>query len=163
MATLTVWSFGDAKDARIALTRIESAAQQGVLTLDDAAIVSWPTGKKRPRTQQLHSMVGAGAVGGAFWGMLFGLIFLAPLAGLAVGAAAGGLGGAFVDVGIDDEFIEQVRERVTPGTSALFLLAEDVVMDKVRDVFDGMDVELLHTNLTDAQEQELRAQFTLVD
>lgn len=163
MATLTVWAFDAADDARTALKRLESAARQGVLELDDAAIVSWPEGRKRPRTQQLHSMVGAGAVGGAFWGMLFGLIFLAPIAGLAIGAAAGGLAGTFTDVGIDDEFIKDVQARVTPGTSALFLLTDKVVLDKVQDVFDGMDVELLHTNLSAEQEQRLHEHFHPVD
>ena len=163
MATLTVWTFEDADSARIALKRLESAAREGVLELADAAIVSWPEGRKRPRTQQLHSMVGAGAVGGAFWGMLFGLIFLAPFAGAAIGAAAGGLGGVFVDVGIDDDFVKQIRERVTTGTSALFLMTDRVVIDKVHDVFEGMQVKLVHTNLSDEQEADLRELFHPVD
>jgi uncharacterized membrane protein len=57
---------------------------------------------------------------GALWGFLFGLIFFVPLLGMAVGASMGALGGSLADVGIDDDFIDQVREKVTPGTSALF-------------------------------------------
>ena len=52
----------------------------------DAAIVTWPQGRKKPKTYQAVSTVGIGALGGAFWGMLFGLIFLAPLFGMVVGA-----------------------------------------------------------------------------
>src|SRR6476619_6426206 len=106
MAALTVWTFDDPDAARQVLRRLQAAAKQGVLELQDAAIVSWPEDRKRPKTQQLNSMVGVGAVGGAFWGMLFGLIILAPLAGAAIGAAIGGASGAFADVGIDDDFIE---------------------------------------------------------
>jgi len=42
----------------------------------DGAVVSWPPDEKKPKTRQLHSTTGAGALGGAFWGLLFGLIFL---------------------------------------------------------------------------------------
>jgi uncharacterized membrane protein len=58
----------------------------------------------------------------AFWGLLFGLIFFVPFLGLAIGAAIGALAGKMSDYGIDDNFIKQTREKVTEGTSALFLM-----------------------------------------
>ena len=99
----------------------------------DAAVVSWPAGTKKPKTRQLNSTTGAGALGGAFWGMLFGLLFFVPFSALAVGAATGALMGHFADVGIDDNFIKQARDKVTPGTSALFLLSTAAVPDRVAD------------------------------
>jgi uncharacterized membrane protein len=45
-----------------------------------------------------------------------------PFLGAAMGAAGGALGGSLNDVRIDDDFIKQVREKMTPGTSALFAL-----------------------------------------
>ncbi|MCY0926350.1 DUF1269 domain-containing protein [Streptomyces sp. H27-H1] len=39
--------------------------------------------------------------------------------GAAVGAAVGALGGSLADVGIHDQFIEDVKSEVKPGTSAL--------------------------------------------
>ena len=106
-------------------------------------------------------MTTSGALGGAFWGMLFGLIFFVPLLGLAVGAATGALAGSLTDVGIDDGFIKQVRDEVTPGTSALFLLTSDAVQDKVKDALSGQmgRVELIHTNLSNEQESKLRDAF----
>jgi uncharacterized membrane protein len=159
MAALTVWAFDEADHARLALTRLRAAAKEGVIELNDAAIVSWVEGKKRPKIQQLDNLAGVGAVGGAFWGMLFGLIFLAPLAGAAIGAAAGGAAGAFADVGIDDDFIKSVRDQVTPGTSALFVMSSHAVLDKLEDVFEGMNPKLIRTNLTDEQETELKEFF----
>lgn len=91
--------------------------------------------------------------------LLFGLLFFVPLLGMAVGAAAGALGGSLSDVGIDDEFIASVRQKVTPGTSALFLLSSDAVLDKVRDAFAGTNAELIHTNLSSEQEAQLRDVF----
>ena len=57
--------------------------------------------------------------------MLFGLIFFVPFLGMAIGAAMGALTGSMMDVGIDDDFIKASREKITPGTSALFLLSND--------------------------------------
>ena len=37
----------------------------------DAAVVSWEVGKKKPKTRQLNNLAGPLALGGAFWGMLF--------------------------------------------------------------------------------------------
>ena len=104
-------------------------------------------------------MTGAGTLGGAFWGFLFGLIFFVPLLGMAMGAAMGALGGSLADVGIDDDFIKQVRERVTPGTSALFALTSGAAVDRVVEELKPYDFEIISTNLPMEQEQKLREAF----
>ena len=91
--------------------------------------------------------------------MLFGLIFFIPFFGLAVGAAMGALGGKMADYGIDDNFIEQTRSQVTEGTSALFLLSDKVVMDKVVAELKGLEFELIASNLTKEQEEQLMVAF----
>jgi uncharacterized membrane protein len=63
------------------------------------------------------------------------------------------------DVGIDDDFIKQVREKVTPGTSALFVMTSGAVVDKVHAAFAGQQAELLTTNLSEEEEQRLRSVF----
>jgi uncharacterized membrane protein len=90
---------------------------------------------------------------------LFGILFFVPLLGLAIGAAAGAIGGSLADAGISDDFIKSVREQVTPGTSALFVLSSDAVLDKVVDAFKETKAKLISTNLTDEQETALRAAF----
>ena len=159
MATLTVLKFDNPSGAENALSIIKELTKQQLITLHDAAIVTWPQGKKKPKTQQLPSMAGLGALEGAFWGMLFGLLFFVPFLGLAVGAAMGGLAGKFADYGIDDNFIKSVRSQVTEGTSALFLMTSGAVQDKVRDALKGTNFELIASNLTKEQEDELRAAF----
>ncbi|HKY67141.1 MAG TPA: DUF1269 domain-containing protein, partial [Acidimicrobiales bacterium] len=121
--------------------------------------VSWPADKKRPKTRQLESLVGAGALSGSFWGLLFGLIFFVPLLGMAVGAAAGAIGGSMADVGVDDDFIESVKAKVTPGTSALFVLSSDAVLDRVHEAFAGQRPELIQSDLSGEQEGKLREVF----
>src|SRR5262245_41710231 len=136
MATLTVWKFNTPYGAEDAERTLEGLQKQELITIVDAAVVSWEEGKRKPKTRQANSLTGVGALGGAFWGLLFGLIFFVPLLGLAVGAAAGALTGSMADVGIDDGFIKEVRDNVSPGTSALFLLSTDAVIDKVRQAFE---------------------------
>ncbi|WP_034269914.1 DUF1269 domain-containing protein [Actinospica robiniae] len=160
MATLTVWKFAEADAAQRALSTLEDLQRQQLITVQDGAVVSWPEGEKKPKTTQLHNLAGAGALGGAFWGMLFGILFFIPLIGLALGAAAGALGGSMADVGIDDAFIKEVKQKVTPGTSALFLLSSDAVLDKVKEHVSGMRAELIHTNLSADQEAALRSTFS---
>jgi uncharacterized membrane protein len=159
VATLTVWKFDTPQGAENATKTLKDLASQSLIVVHDAAVVEWEAGRKKPKTRQLNNLAAAGALGGAFWGMLFGLIFLVPLLGAAIGAATGALSASLADVGIDDKFIAGVREQVTPGTSALFLMSSDAVMDKVRDAFADQHPELIFTNLDNEQERALHEVF----
>ena len=140
---------------------MESLQKQQLIEIQDAAVVEWQPGEKEPKTQQAVSLAGAGAPGGAFWGMLFGLLFFIPFFGLAVGAVLGGLAGRFSDYGIDDDFIKSVRDQVTEGTSALFLLTVtgSAAVDKLQDELKGKMGSLIKSNLTNVQEAKLREAF----
>ena len=160
MATLSVWRFDSPQGADMALDTLTDLQKQELITVHDAATVSWYPQDRKPKTHQAWSTSGAGALGGTFWGLLFGLIFFIPLLGAAIGAATGALAGSLVDVGIDDGFINKVRDEITPGTSALFVLTSDAVMDKVKDAFaDHRPDDLIFTNLGDEQEAALREVF----
>jgi uncharacterized membrane protein len=155
MATLTVWKFESEDGADRAEAILERCSKEGLTKVHDAAIVSWPVGKRSPNTRQLRSLTGAGALGGAFWGFLFGLLFFAPLLGMAIGAGTGALAGSLSDVGIDDDFIASLRERIQPGTSALFALTSHTVIDKVKAAMGDLKPELIHSNLSSEEEQKL--------
>jgi uncharacterized membrane protein len=158
-AALVVLKFPTAEGAQMMLGRLESLQKQQLITVNDGAIVTWPAGASKPKTEQLRSMTGIGALGGAFWGLLFGLLFFVPLFGLAVGAAMGALAGHFSNYGIDEDFINSVRSKITPGTSALFLLASGAVLDKVVDAVKDIQFEIIQTNLSKEQEAQLKAAF----
>jgi len=159
MATISVLKFSTADGAEQALGTVQSLSKQHLINLHDAAIVTWPEGKKKPKTRQLADLAGMGALDGAFWGMLFGLIFFVPFFGMAIGAAMGALTGKFSDYGIDDDFIKSVQNQVTEGTSALFLMTSEAVVDKVADAMKGQDFEIVATNLSKEEEDTLRAAF----
>jgi uncharacterized membrane protein len=163
MSSLTVWKFQTPFGADAALEKLERLETQQLIVLQDAAVVSWEVGKNKPKTRQLHDAKLGGALGGGFWGLLFGLIFFVPILGLAIGAASGALLGRMADVGISDSFIRSVREEVTPGTSALFVLSSDAVIDRVKAEFPATDAELITTNLSAEQEAHLREAFAEED
>jgi len=53
-----------------------------------------------------------------------------------------------------------VRDQVTPGTSALFVLTSEAAVDRIREAFtDGPHGDLVHTNLDAEQEAALREIF----
>lgn len=161
MATLTAFKFESADGAERAAGVLQQLQQQQLIRVNDGAIVSWPEGAKKPKTRQLHNLAGIGALDGAFWGMLFGLLFFVPLIGMAIGAGIGALTGALSDVGIDNNFISQVREKVTPGSSAIFLLTSNAVEDRVVAAIkeQGLQPELIASNLSSDQENKLREAF----
>jgi uncharacterized membrane protein len=161
MATLVVVKFPTAEGADMMLSTLESLQKQQLIQINDGAIVSWPAGASKPKTSQLSKGIatGAGALGGAFWGFLFGLLFFIPILGLAIGAGIGALMGHFANYGIDQNFIDQVRAKVTPGTSALFLLSSGAVVDKVAEAVKGQQFEIIQTNLSKEQEDQLRKDF----
>jgi uncharacterized membrane protein len=135
----------------------ELQKQQLIMLADAAVVIRKEDGKVK--VKQAVSLVGAGALGGAFWGMLIGLIFWMPWLGLAIGAASGAAGGALTDIGIDDKFIKEVGSTIEPGHSALFLLVVSATGDKVLDEIRGYGATVLQTNLSKDDEAKLREAF----
>lgn len=161
MTSLTAWKFDTVDGADRALAVLKSLEAQRLVTIEDGAVVRWEVGKKKPQTEQLVHLARSGALSGAFWGMLFGLLFFIPFLGLAIGAAAGALTASFADYGIDDNFIKSVQGKVTPGTSALFLLGEATARDRVIAALKdaGLSPELVASNMSTEQEAALRDAF----
>jgi len=159
MATLSALKFSTPTGADEMLAKLMQLQSQGLITVQDAAIVRWPDGAKKPKTQQLNNLTGTAALSGAFWGMLFGLLFFVPIFGLAIGAAFGALAGHWADVGISDNFIKQVKQQVTEGTSAIFLLTSGGVLDRIKEAVRGMEFEVISTNLSADEEEKLREAF----
>lgn len=158
MTALTVWTFdatGSADAAVALLTAREVAARDG-------AVAVWERGQSKPRTRRL-AVRGAGGdpgLGAGFWDLLFGLTFYVPLLGAAMGAATGAVSASLADVGIADGFLNRVRDRVTPGTSALFVLAADPVLAQVHDAVATIDGGgEIRTVLGTEQEKALRQIF----
>ena len=158
MAELYVLAFKDEGGAEQVRDKLISLQKQQLIELEDAAVVVRKQDGK-VKVKQAQSLVGAGALGGAFWGMSIGIIFWMPWLGLALGALSGALAGKFTDVGIDDSFIKEVGETVEPGHSALFLLVRSATGDKVAEELEGYEFTFLKTSLSAEDEAKLKEAF----
>jgi uncharacterized membrane protein len=155
MSTLVVIDYESevkAEEVRIALLKMQKAY---LIDLADAVVVVRDQ-KGKVRLRQLHDLTVSGAVSGGFWGALIGLIFLNPLFGFAVGTAAGAISGALKDVGIDDNFMKQLGQTLTPGTAALCVLIRQMTPDKVVEELQKFGGKLIKTNLCNENEAKLR-------
>jgi len=161
MATLTAWKFDRPDGASLAMRTLRELNNEGLIDVQEAAIVEWPVGEKKPKTRQLNDLTGRYALGGMFWGFLFGILFFVPVLGAGVGAAGGAIWGKMEDVGVDHDFINNVKEQVTEGTSALFLLTSGAVTDRIRQRFIGTDWQLIESNLSAEDEALLRERLGL--
>jgi uncharacterized membrane protein len=156
MSELIVIGYDDkfkAEEVRLALLRMQ---RDYLVDLEDA-VVAVKDENGKVKLNQIHHLVGSGAVSGGFWGLLIGVLFLNPLLGAAVGATAGAAVGALSDVGIDDQFMKDLGATLTPGSSALFVLIRKVTPDKVIGEVKQYGGTVLRTSLTKEDEGTLQA------
>ncbi len=138
--SLVALSFDHPLKAQEALLAAMRLQERGHLKLDDAAIVSKGAGG-RIRIQQTKDInPGQGAVSGSWWGILAGIFAGQPLIGAALGAALGGLWAKLRDLGIDDDEMRRLGEKLPNEHAALFVLIVEaslpVVLAELRR-FDG--------------------------
>jgi uncharacterized membrane protein len=141
------------------LRTLQHFQEQRMIQIEDGAILIWPPGARHPRTKQLSELARVGVLDAGFWGMLFGLLFAVPFFGAAAETAIGVLVSHFVRSGIDENFLKSAHNQITEGTSALFLLTNEAVLDRIADAIKGSHYELISTNLSYEQEARLREAF----
>ncbi|GAB3993984.1 DUF1269 domain-containing protein [Glycomyces albus] len=155
MSNLFVIGFNDVGAAEQARERIIGLQKQQLIELDDIVVVENRDGKVKLR--QIRNTTAAGATGGALWGGLIGLLFFMPLLGMAVGAGAGALGGSATDLGVDDNFMRELGQKLEPGKAAVFALVRKATKDKVLEEVADMGGWIIQTSLSADDEKELIA------
>lgn len=161
MATLSVWKFDSVDGAVGAIPALGRLCEQQSVSLQDAAVISWPEDARKPSVTHLESLVGPGALGGAFHGALFSLLYLVPVLRPAAWIGVGELIASTGDIGLDEHLIKEVRDKLTRGTSGLVLLTASAVTDPVLDEMKAQPghADLIEANLTREQESKLRRTF----
>ena len=155
MQSLTVWTFQGAHAAERSLPRLERLVAANTLVIEDAAVVSCTARGRAPAIRPVGTLSGPGHLWSGFWGMFLALVFLVPVAGPSLGAAAGAFAGGLSAFGIEDDLVHRVRESVTPGTSALFVLCEGDSADRLRVELPEPEVGLIRSDLSRDQQRRL--------
>lgn len=132
MSTLTAWRFAGTEGADDAVLRVKQLSAQQVIDVQDVAVIRWPLYATQPSAQE-HVTAEGGKVSSLMQKVQKG--------------------------GIDSTLIESVKTDMTPGTSALVLQSSDARMDRVAQAFSGQAMELIRSNLSVEQEDQLRTAF----
>lgn len=131
--------------------------QKDYLVSVEDAVVATKNAKGKVRLNQLGHPALAGLYSGSFWGLLVGLLFLNPLLGLVVGAGTGAAAGALTDLGINDQFMKELAANLKPDASALFLLLDTAVTDRVLEEVKGSGGTVIRTSLSHEDQRKLQA------
>jgi uncharacterized membrane protein len=154
MNQLVVVAFDHLEDARTAMKRLRTIEREGRVSFEDTAIVErLPDGTAHVRNE-LSGATETGAVIGALIGGVVTFVF--PLAGIALGAVLGAAVGAAFDTGVDPKFIEDVKNTLTPGRSALFLVVKQADADATIAALRGLSGDVIQTTLDSETEEQLR-------
>jgi uncharacterized membrane protein len=157
MATLVAIGYPEQGTAEQARDTVQGLEADLVIQADQVAAISRDTeGKYHVHTTHGGASAGGGAMWGGFWGLLFGLLFFIPFAGLALGAGMGALMGHFGEKAIDQNFQQQVREHLQPGTSALFMVIEQATPDKAIAALQQYGGTVIKTSLSDEDTRKLQ-------
>lgn len=155
MSNLVVIGFDDESTAFAMRAELAKMQKEYLIDMEDMVVVTKDE-KDKVKLHQAVNLTASGAVGGTFWGMLIGMFFLNPLLGAAVGAGAGAISGKLADIGVSDNFMKELGETFTPGTSALFVLVRKATPDKVLEGLKGFKGKVIQTSLTKDKEDELK-------
>ena len=153
MSELIVIGYEDAATARQAYEQVLRLQQDFVVELRGLAIVDVDAdGKTHVDTPQ--RIIGTSAAMGASWGWLFGVLFFVP--GMALlGGALGALIGKLNKSGVDDRFRAQVHDLLSPGHSAVVIMAGKITEDKFAAGMQRFGGQILKTSLSEVDEKEL--------
>jgi uncharacterized membrane protein len=131
--------------------------REGRLTLEDAAVLRSDASGKVDVDNELSRDIKIGAGIGALLGAMFTFFF--PFIGLALGAAGGALVGASLGRGVEQKFVDDVKESLKPNSSALFLVVVRADMDALRAALAPYGGKLLQTTLDQGVADQLRGAY----
>ena len=155
MATLIAIGYPDEATATAASLEAGRLAKDLIIQPDAIAVIRRDTDGKFHVTTNHHAVAG-GTTWGMFWGLLFGMLFFVPVLGMAVGAGLGALSGKLSKGAVNREFQDRIRDELQPGTSALFLVVEEVTPDKAVEALSHYGGTVLKSSLPKETEAELQ-------
>ena len=154
-SSLIVLAFDNMDEAEKVHEALVEGKKQGVVQINDAAVfVKDAEGKVHVKNQVSRGTWMSTGVGGAL-GLLLGSVFF-PIGGLVLGLAGGALVGRMMDLGVDGKFVKDVKDSLTPNTSALFVIVRDADPTAALALLRNYKGRVLQTTLDSEAEENLR-------
>ena len=129
----TAWRFSGTEGADEAVLRLKQLDAQEVIDVQDVDVIRWPQYAAGPQVQEHVTDEGS---------------------------KASSFAKKLRKAGIDGSMVESVKGDMRPGTSALVLLSADAALDAVAKAFEGHAMELMRSDLSVQQEDQVRAAFS---
>lgn len=131
--TTTAWRFSGTEGADEAVITLKELDAKELIDLQDVTVLRWPHYALQPQTQEHVTAEGSKVT-------------------------------SFVQKKlkhemIDSSMIESVKGDMMPGTSALVVLSSDAAIDKVANAFKGRQIQLIRSDLSVQQQDQIRAAF----
>lgn len=154
MNQLVVVAFDHFDDARAAMRDLRELERLGRIRFEDTAIVERdPDGTAHVKNEVSGTTETATAIGALIGGIV---TFVMPVAGVVLGAAIGAAIGAALDRGVSGAFVDEVKETLRPGRSALFLVIKESEADATLAALRQYHGDVLQTTLPTEVEDALR-------
>jgi len=154
MSNVVALAFEGEETAKGMLNDVLKLEEQGKIEVLDAVIASRGVGKN-VNIKQTQSAKGKYAKRGTGIGFLAGLLLGGPILGAAGGAAVGAISGSMKDVGIKDDFIEQIAAGLGQNSSAIFLMTQNADMEAIQKYLKPFKARVLTTTLDSQAEANI--------
>jgi uncharacterized membrane protein len=132
MSTQTAWRFSGTEGADDAVLRLKQLDAQELIDVQDVAVIRWPHYAAEPIAQEHVTDEGS---------------------------KASSFAKKLRKAGIDSSMVESVKSDMIPGTSALVLLSAEAAIDTIAKAFEGRAMELIRSDLSVQQEDQVRSAF----
>ncbi|GAB4579615.1 MAG: hypothetical protein Fur0022_23530 [Anaerolineales bacterium] len=157
---LLVSAYNEQGKAENVLQQLRKAEKEGLIRIANAAILTKDSKGEVEihETEDVDSKKGAifGAITGGLLGLLGGPI--GAVLGAAAGAATGGFAAKKIDFGFEDDALHELKEGLTPGSSAIIAIVEHAWVEKVIAALEKFEGKLFRRMLMGQIADQLAAE-----
>lgn len=146
MSEIIVARFPDTQTAVALRKALQALARDYTIEAGDIEIVRKDARGRVSRHGEVNLPL-AQTIGGAAWGGVLGMVFLMPVIGAVVGAGVGYVTGRSSDVGLSNDYLDEVGGALAPGEAAVALLARKLDGEAVRAQIARFDGEIIRSSL----------------